>query len=179
MARLTTAKRYAQAAFAIAREEGRIEAWLEDLRRAQEALSDESLRSYLDLAKIGLERKLELLRKVLEGIHPLTFNLIGLLASRGGLGVLPGIVTEYERLLDIHLGRERAEVVTAVPLSEQQQDQAARQLGQLLGKEVTLASRVDDAVIGGIVTRVGDRIIDTSTRGRLAALRRSLVVLPG
>lgn len=179
MARLPTAKRYAQAAFAIAREEGRIEAWLEDLRRAQEATSDESMRSYLDLARIGLERKLELLREVLEGIHPLTFNLIGLLASRSGLGVLPGIVTEYERLLDLHLGRERAEVVTAVPLSRQQQDRLAQQLGQLLGKVVTLASRVDDAVIGGIVTRVGDRIIDTSTRGKLAALRRSLVLLPG
>ena len=179
MARLPTAKRYAQAAFAIAREEGRIEAWLEDLRRAQEAMGDESLRSYLDLANIGLERKLELLRKVLDGIHPLTFNLIGLLASRSGLGVLPGIVAEYERLLDLHVGRERAEVVTAVPLSRQQQDRLARQLGQLLGKVVTLASRVDDAVIGGIVTRVGDRIIDTSTRGKLAALRRSLVLLPG
>lgn len=179
MARLPTAKRYAQAAFAIAREEGRIEAWLEDLRRAQEVMSDESMRSYLDLARIGLERKLELLHKVLEGIHPLTFNLIGLLASRSGLGVLPGIVAEYERLLDLHLGRERAEVVTAVPLSKQQQDRVARQLGQLLGKDVILASRVDDAVIGGIVTRVGDRIIDTSTRGKLAALRRSLVLLPG
>ncbi len=179
MARLPTAKRYAQAAFTIAREEGRIEAWLEDLRRAQEAMSEESLRSYLDLANIGLQRKLELLRNVLDGIHPLTFNLIGLLASRSGLGILPGIVAEYERLLDLHLGRERAEVVTAVPLSKQQQDRVALQLGQLLGKDVILASSVDDAVIGGVVTRVGDRIIDTSTRGKLAALRGSLVVLPG
>ena len=113
------------------------------------------------------------------GIHPLTFKLIGLLTSRNGLGVLPGIVAEYERLLDLDLGRERAEVVTAVPLSKQQQNIVAQQLGQLLGKDVILASRVDDAVIGGIVTRVGDRIIDTSTRGKLAALRRSLVLLPG
>lgn len=179
MARLPSAKRYAQAAFAIAREEGRIEVWLEDLRRAREVMSDESLRSYLDMPKIGLERKLELLREVLEGIHPLAFNLIGLLAARNGIGVLPGIVAEYERLLDLDLGRERAEVVTAVPLSKQQQGIVAQQLGRLLGKEVVLTSRVDDAVIGGIITRVGDRIIDTSTRGKLAALHRNLVLLPG
>jgi F-type H+-transporting ATPase subunit delta len=80
--------------------------------------------------------------------------------------------------MDAHLGRERAEVVTAHPLDYQQMERLGRWLGQLLGKEVVLTSREDPDVLGGLVVRVGDRIIDGSTKGRLEAMRKDLAELP-
>jgi len=174
MPRRPTAKRYALAAFQIARESGQLESWARDIETAQQAIQDPSLRAYLELPKISIEHKIETLRTALGGVNPLALNLMALLTSRGSLGLLPRIVDEYQRLMDTHLNRERAEVVTAIPLEREQSDRLAQQLRQLLGKEVILTSLVNPEVLGGVVARVGDRIIDGSTRGRLMALRKSL-----
>ena len=174
MPRRPTAKRYAQAVFEIARDSGQLERWTRDLQTAQQALQDASLRAYLELPKLSIQRKMESVRTALGGANPLALNLMALLTSRGSLGLLPGIVDEYQRLVDVHLNRERAEVATAIPLEQELGDRLTQQLRQLLGKEVILTSRVDAEVLGGLVTRVGDRIIDGSVRGRLMALRKSL-----
>ena len=179
MPRRPTAKRYALAAFEIARDSGQIEGWARDLQTAREALQDETLRAYLELPKVTVERKTEGLRNALGGVNPLVVNLLALLTSRRSLGLLPRIVDGYQRLMDAHLNRERAEVATAVPLEREQGERLTQQLSQLLGKEVILTSRVDPEVLGGLVARVGDKIIDGSARGRLLALRKSLTEVRG
>ena len=179
MARVPTAKRYAQAAFEIARETGQIDRWAEDLGLARETLQDATLRAYLEMPKLPLDRKIRMLRDSLDSLQPLALNLVALLISRNALGLLPGIATEYQRLVDVHLGRLRAEVVTAVPLEDQQRERLGRHLTQLLSQEVVLTTRVDPDVLGGLVARVGDRLIDGSTRGRLRALRKSLTEAGG
>ena len=177
MGRLPSAKRYAQAAFGIAHEEGRVEEWFEDLRRAEDLLDEESLRVYLEMPIVGPERKVGVLRGTLGTLSPLVVNLVGLLVSRNALGIFGRIVIEYQHLMDDYLGRERVEVVTAVPLHNQQKERLTRQLTWFLdNKEVVLSTRVDAEVVGGVVTRVGDRLIDASSRGKLLALRRSLAV---
>lgn len=174
MARIPTAKRYAQAAFEIARETGRFDRWAEDLELAQQTLQDATLRAYLDIPKVPFDRKMRVLRISLGSLQPLALNLMALLTSRNALGLLSRIAVEYQRLVDAHLGRQRAEVVTTVPLEDQQRERLSRQLAQVLGTEVVLTTRVDSEVLGGLVVRVGDRMIDGSTRGRLMALRKSL-----
>ena len=169
MAGAPKARRYARAAFDIAIEEDRLEGWLQDIQRAQEALEDDTLRTYLELPKITLARKVDILRESLSGLNPLAQNLIGLLAQ---------IAEEYQRLMDAHQGRERAELVSAHPLEDQQRERVGRWLGQLLGKEVILTSREDPELLGGLVVRVGDSIIDGSTKGRLEAMRKDLAELP-
>ena len=179
MPRGAKARRYAQASFDIALEEGLLEGWLEGLQLARETLQDETLRAYLEVPKVALEQKVQVLRNALGNLHLMTLNLVALLTSRNALVLLPAIVAEYQRLVDAHLNRERAEVVTAVSLEDSQRDRFSQQLAQLLGKEVVLTTRIDAAVLGGLVARVGDRIIDGSTRGRLMALRNSLAEVPG
>lgn len=179
MARRPTAKRYALAAFQIARESVQLESWAQDLQTAQQAIQAPTLRVFLELPKVSIERKMESLREVLGGANPFLLNLMALLTSRLSLGLLPRIADEYQRLLDAHLNRERAEVATAIPLERQQGERLTQQLRQLLGKEVILTSRVDAEVLGGLVARVGDRIIDGSARGRLMALRKSLAEVRG
>ena len=178
MPRRPTAKRYALAAFEIARDLGQIESWAQDIQTAREALQDTALKEYLELPKVSTERKLRSLQSAMNRTNPLVVNLLALLISRGSLGLLPGIVKEYQRLTDAHFNRERAEVVTAVALDDQQSARLSQQLTNLLGKEILLTNRVDPDVLGGLVAHVGDSIIDGSTRGRLMALRMSLKDTP-
>jgi F-type H+-transporting ATPase subunit delta len=92
--------------------------------------------------------------------------------------VLPAILSEYQRLLDESQGRERAEVTAALDLDEAQRARLGRQLSTLLDKEVVLTARTDEEVIGGVLVRIGDRIIDGSARGRLRSLRQSVLATP-
>ena len=179
MPRAPKAKRYAQAAFDIAQENGRIDEWLNDLQLAQEALRDEALLAYLAVPKVALDHKVGILHRALGDLDPLVLNLVAILTSRTALALLSQIVTEYRRLVDVHLNRQGAEVVTAVPLEDEQRGRLNRRLERLLGKEVVLTTRVDPEVLGGLVARLDDRIVDGSTRGRLTAMRKRLAEVPG
>ena len=88
--------------------------------------------------------------------------------------LLPAIVSEYGALLNEHLGRVQAEVTSAAPISAEQRERLSRSLAEMLDQEVVLETAEDASIIGGIVVRVGDRIIDGSVRTRLEALRRRL-----
>ncbi len=85
------------------------------------------------------------------------------------------IAGEYQRLLDGYYGIEPAEVITAVPLDDKDIQKLTENLSALVGKKIVLKSEVDPGVIGGIVARVGGKLLDGSTRSKLAALRRELV----
>ena len=78
-------------------------------------------------------------------------------------------------MLDNYLGVEQAEVVTAVPLDENDVQKLAKNLGAVVGKEVVVKAEVDPEILGGIIARVGGKLLDGSTRSRLAALKRELV----
>ena len=127
---------------------------------------------------MSLARKLQLLQDTLKDLSPTVLNLLGLLTSKGGLTALPGILSEYQRLLDESQGRERAEVTAALDLDEGQKERLGRQLSALLDKEVVLTTRTDEEVLGGVLVKIGDRIIDGSARGRLQSLRRSVLATP-
>ena len=175
MARAPTAKRYAQAAFQIAQERDEIDQWLEDLGSALAVIEDTTFRPYLEFPKVAIEAKVQAIQRTLKGVNPLVQNLVALLVSRNALELFPRIVAEYQGLVDKRYGRERAIVVTAVPLDNEQQSQVQQQLSKLLGKEVVLNTQVEPKVLGGVVARVGDRLIDGSMRGRLTGLRDSLL----
>lgn len=173
------ARRYARAAFDIALEAGETERWLGDLQRAGEVVQDGALGGFLEMPNVPLARRLQALRGALGNAHPLVVNLMALLTSRRSVGLLPQIVAEYQTLLDVHHNRLRAEVVTAVALGDGQAARLSGQLAQMVGKEVVLASRVAPEILGGLVVRVDDRMIDGSLRGKLLALRKSLAEVPG
>ena len=155
-----------------------MEEWLAELQTAVYALSDGETMAFLQLPKVSLDRKLQLLRDVLKDLSPAVLNLLGLLTSKGGLPVLPGVLSEYQRLLDESQGRERAEVTAALDLDEAQREKLGQLLSTLLDKEVVLTTRTDEEVLGGVLVRIGDRIIDGSARGRLQSLRRSVLATP-
>ncbi|MBI4287268.1 MAG: ATP synthase F1 subunit delta [Chloroflexi bacterium] len=169
------ARRHAQAIFQIALQQNTLEVWRADLKRLAEALTDEVARHFWDNPRVRLDKKIVALKSVLEGVSPLVLNLAGLLMARGRLGIVNDLVDEYGRMVDAHHGILHADVTTAVALDEASQQKLVQGLGEALGKKVTVKASVDPAILGGMIARVGDRVIDGSIKTRLENLRRGLV----
>jgi len=174
VAKAPTARRYAQALFALADEKNASEAWLDELREVKTALDDPTVALYLTTPRVPAEEKLAVATRLCEGRDPMIRNLLGLLASRQSTPLLGAVVAEYELLLNVRLGRVQAEVTTAAPISAAQQQRLRDSLGASLQKTVVLDPREDPEIIGGLVVRVGDQIIDGSVRSKLVALKQRL-----
>jgi len=175
MARIASGKRYAQAAFELAREKNELERWQVDLRKIAELSTDESITDLLENPRLPFQLKRELLETRLGDINALALNLACLLVGKGILGIAGDISREYDRLLDTHRGIEHAEVVTALSLDEKDKQRLSSKLGELVRRKVIVDARVDPAIIGGFKAKVDDMLIDASVRNRLESLRKSLV----
>ncbi|MHB1414505.1 MAG: F0F1 ATP synthase subunit delta [Chloroflexota bacterium] len=171
---VSVARQYAEAAFQLAVQENKVEGWLEELRVAANVLGEDRVRRGLDSPSIGQSEKIRIVRYSLKGLNPLVLNLISLLVERHRLGLLPVVVAEFDRLLDARRGVVTAEVTTAVPLDSQRTALVAQRLSSMLGKQVRLQTVVDQSIIGGLIVRVGDKLINGSIAGRLASLRQEL-----
>ena len=84
------------------------------------------------------------------------------------------VADDYQRLLDSYRGIESAEVITAIPLDEEAKLKLAEHLGAVVGKKVTLKTEVDSRLIGGLIVRIGGKLLDGSTRSQLEALKKDL-----
>ena len=176
MARGASARRYAQAVFAIALDHGEPDRWLDDLALLADTLANEEFAAFLDAPQLTLNQKTNLIEETLGGsVSELARNLISLLASRNSARLLPSITESYQEMLDEHNGVERAEIVAAVPLSDEQQERIETMLAGIVGRSITATARVEPQILGGFVARVGDKVIDGSTRTKLDGLRRELV----
>jgi F-type H+-transporting ATPase subunit delta len=78
----------------------------------------------------------------------------------------------YSQLLDDHLGRQRVEVTTAVPLEPAELERITEFVGQLVGREVVLSARVDENILGGLIVQIGDQLLDGSTASGLERMRQ-------
>lgn len=173
MAKAPIAKRYARALFALAETEGKQEAWLDSLSRIDGRV-DATAALFFREPRIPAERKTEAAAQLAADADPLVRNFVGLLVQRQAIGALPAIISEYGQVLNESLGRTQAAVTSAAAVSSEQQARLAASLGAMLDKQVVLEVREDAEIIGGIVVRVGDQIIDGSVRARLEGLRQRL-----
>ena len=162
--------------FQIAVETGQLDEWSEDLRLIAVALGNADLSGLLDAPQVPASVKVDSIKSALgDSVGPLAINLLSLLAVRDLSRLVPGILDEYGRLVDRHVGIERAEVVSAVPLDDDQVSRVSEVLAGIVGTRVRLDTRVDRELLGGLVAQVGDRVIDGSVRTRLQDMRRGIV----
>ena len=178
MARKPSARRYARAAFDIAVEHDALESWAADLAAVGGALQDEDFLALLEAPQVPLGAKLDGVRTVLGETGVLVQNLVGLLVTRGQARLLPDILSEFGTAADEHRGVARAEVVTAVPMDGRERDMVRERLAGITGKDIVISELVDPSILGGLVARVGDRLIDGSTRARLDGLRETVARPP-
>ncbi len=174
MARRAYAKRYSQAVFQIALEKGELERWQSDLGKVTSLGRDTALTALLESPKVRFGDKTRLLSERLADINPLALNLVYLLVAKGRLNMAGEIADEYQRLLNSYRGIEEAEVFTVIPLDDEDKQKLGERLGIMVDKKVVIKSEVDSSLIGGIVARIGGKLIDGSTRSRLDALKREL-----
>ncbi len=174
MAKRLYAKRYARAVFEIARERNVLDKWPADLEQVASLGEDDTIVAFLEDPKFEFSVKVKLLSERLVDIDPLVLNLVYLLLSRGRLGMIGEIADEYQRLLDSYHGIERAEVITAVPLDEEDTLRLGERIGAVVGKKVVVEPEVEPGIIGGFIVKIGGKLWDGSTRSRLEALKREL-----
>jgi len=175
MAKKANPRRYAQAVFEIALEKDELERWQSDLQKVVDAVSDGDFLAALESPKIKFEDKSRFLKERLADISPLALNLMLLLISKSGIGMIGEIALQYRRLLDAHRGVQSADITTAVLLDNKDKKKLANKLGDLVGAKVELTANVDPDILGGIIARVGGKLLDGSTRSKLLALKKELV----
>jgi len=172
----TAARRYAEAAFELASLDATHERWESDLRLAAEAMADERVADVVDNPAIPLANREEVIQRLLgRQIGPHALNLVKLLVRRGRIEILPAVVAHFGRLLDESRGTVAATVTSAAPLQEEQAESVRTRVEAMTGRDVRMTADVDPELIGGLVVRVGDQLIDASVRGRLERLRDQLV----
>lgn len=174
MAKRAYARRYSQAVFEIAVEKQELDKWQSDLSQIAGLSEDANFMALLENPKLHFDDKAGLLAERLSDINPLALNLVYLLVARGKLSMVGEIADEYQRLLDSYHGIERAEVLTAIALADEDKPRLEERLGTLVDKKVVIKPEVDSSLIGGIVARIGGKLIDGSTRSRLEALKKEL-----
>jgi F-type H+-transporting ATPase subunit delta len=168
------AGRYAQAVFEIALERKELDKWQSDLKQIASLGEDAEVMALLEAPKLHFDDKAKLLREKLRSVSPLALNLVYLLVAKNRLDVISELAEEYRRLLNSYRGIEEAEVTTVVLLSDDEKLNLKESIKAIVGKDIVLKTEVDPNLIGGIVVRVGGKLIDGSTRSRLLTLRKEL-----
>ena len=170
-----SARRYAEAVFELAAEAGALDLWSRDLRTIADFATEADVARVLDSGKVPQGEKVRLMAAgVQTHVSPLAWNLVKLLASRNKLQLTRGIQTAFQELADARNGIAHATVTTAVALADDEKQAIATRLSSMTGKRVNVTSVVDEGIIGGVIARIGDQLIDGSTRTRLVALKRRL-----
>ena len=170
-------RRYSQAIFRMALEKKDFNKWQSDLRKASSLMKDSALFSLIANPKIEVDQKTMTLEQRLGDVNPMVIKLLLMLASKSRLALIDDIAEEYQASVDNYRGiegTEVAEVTTAIPLDDDDQLKVAERITEIIGKPVLLKPKVDPGIIGGIIIRVGDKLIDGSIRSKLAALKKDL-----
>ena len=168
------ARRYAEAYFQLARNAGKIEARGADLARAVEMLEQPAVAEAMRNPRVPIGDRVRLVLNLTDGLEPETRNLVRLLVERGRSGILPAVLERYRALADAASGVTRVEVTAAVPLDGALEKDIRDTLAQRLGGSIHTTVRQDPSIIGGLIIRIGDRVIDGSLRTRLQQLRAAL-----
>ena len=173
----TVSRSYAEALFALGEKEDLHDAFAAGLQTVEALLAvDPRVRLFLQTPKIEPAVKKRALRLALaERIHPLLLNFLLVVIDKRRQRLLGGMAHEYRGLLDEKLGRMNVEVTLAHEPDAAQLRDIAAQLSRVLASEVVPHVRVDEDILGGIVVRYRDRVIDGSLRRRLVALRSRLL----
>jgi F-type H+-transporting ATPase subunit delta len=171
------ARHYARALLDVALQQGNAEALRAELRGAVGLLSEQpELARVLGNPVLPPSRKRDVVLAVWaeDKASPLFRKLLGLLAENGRLGALSAIDSAFGSLWNAHRHIASAEVVSAVPLEEEQQRALGGALERATGMGVEMETRLDPAVLGGVLVRVGGRSYDGTVRARLRALKERL-----
>ena len=173
--RATVARPYARAAFAYAKEQGRLPQWQRWLARARQTVASDEYQHLQHAPGVRTSELTAVIAGVAgEGLDAHGRALLDLLTENGRVDYLPEIARQFEELVADDQNVADVEVISAEPLDERQTERLAAALRGRLRRDVRLHCRTDAGLIGGAIVRSGDLLIDGSLRGRLARLEIEL-----
>jgi F-type H+-transporting ATPase subunit delta len=173
----TIAKNYAEALVELARKAEDLRGWGEMLDAIAEAMMiDRRLSVFLESPRVSAQRKKEILSSALGDQLPRNFvRFLQALVNNRRQMLIPAISREYNDLVDEVEGRVHASVTVAREADDNDRQVVVNQLTRALGKEVVPHFHVNAGILGGVIVRVGDTVLDGSVRRRLATLRRRMI----
>ena len=172
------AKELAKGLFDAAKKEGKTIKWLAELRLLSDLLRDEALLEKVVDKSTSIEAKTALLAERGGNFSPEMVNLLDLLVEKQKADVASSVSFEFQGLVDQQHGIEGtsiANVITAIPLDEAGRLDIGKQLTKITGKPVVIENKVDPDILGGVVIRIGDKLIDGSVRSKLQTISKELV----
>ena len=170
------ARRYAGAMFDIGLKQHSLERTLEDVRGIAQVFAHRKLAYLLREPKVPAQRKETAIRQALANkLLPTSLNLALLVVQRELVDIMPNIANELEQLVLNYKNEAIADVTTATRIDDAQLTQIKQALEKRTGKTIIPRARVQPDILGGVIARVGDQVIDGSVRSRLAALRQQLL----
>ena len=171
----SAAKRYAQAVFSLAKERDTLDAWQSDLAILSNVVADDRVAAYLTNPSVPAERKIAAVESTLDtNVQPETRNLAKILIERDRMALVPEIQEIFADQLRAERGIAVAQVTSAERLTPDEQELVREKLEAMTGKRIELAMKIDPDIIGGIIVRIGDQVIDGSVRNKLERLRSRL-----
>jgi F-type H+-transporting ATPase subunit delta len=170
------ARRYAGAIFDIGLKQNTLDRTLADVKAIAELFSNRKLAYLLREPNIPVQRKETAIRRGLASrVLPTPLNLALLVVQRGLVDLMPNIARELNQLVLDHQNEAIAQVTTATRMDETQQVLVKQALERMTGKKIVLETRVRPSILGGVVARVGDQVIDGSVERRLKLLQQQLL----
>ncbi len=171
----TAARPYANAVYDLAHETSALDLWSDALANLTAVVSDAQMSKLLDDPGSGKNQKGELIIQVLgDKLNEQQQNLVKLMAENGRLKLMPDVLEQFEVARAKAENKVEAEVISAFELTAKQTSELVNTLKNKLGCEVTLTTTIDKSLIGGVVIKAGDTIIDASMKSQLNSLALSL-----
>jgi len=169
----TIARNYAETLVSLAERAGELDGWGDTIGQIADAVeTDQVLANFLSSPKVSAKRKVEIISKAFQDTLPRMFvRFLGAVISNRRQHLIPEIASEYTMLVDELQGRVHVRVTVAHEPDEAQRDAIVKQLGTITGKQVTPHFVIKPEILGGVIARMGDTVMDGSVSRRLETLR--------
>ena len=169
------ARRVAEAILEMARDRQDFDVWLRDLRALNAMVSAPETLYMLDHPDVPFEQKRQAIDHVGGSVRPESLHVLYYLVERHRAHQLGAVLQQLEGLVNTERNVRVADVTTAQPLAPDQEAELSRGLSDRFGGTVTLAKHIDPSIVGGVIVKVGDLLLDGSVNGRLRGLREQLI----
>lgn len=169
-------KRYAEALYEVALELDKLEQFKNEIKAISQVLQSEpKLKTILGHPKLSKDEKKDIINSIFKGrVSQEVINLCYIVIDKGREAYLTDISKEYIKLSNEKQGIVEAKAITAVPMKDEEMKKLENQLSKKLAKKVLLSNEIDSTIIGGVLVKIGDKVIDASIKGRFEELYKDL-----
>jgi len=171
------AARYAAALYELADEKGVIDAVADDLSSLQNMIDEsDDFRRFIKSPVLSRTDQSKGISAIAEKaqVSPLTLKFLGLVSANRRLFALPGMITGFRAILAERRGQATAHVTSAAPLSDAQTASLVDALKKAIGRNVDVATKIDPTILGGLIVKVGSRMVDSSLKSKLQRLKLAM-----